>query len=334
MIRITKRWLPLSASLAVAAAMTQAPAHAGSAASSLLAPSSVQVGAGLAIGPELVAVSAVAADRAYGRRGYRGRAYRGARGARAYRGARVYRGARFYGRPYRRAARRHFYAGRRFYRPRFYPNRFYGARFYYPGFRPGFYYGGPGFFYGNRFYRRGFGAGDAALLAAGVIGGAILIDNAFDRSEARYTRYDAGTIPNRQGTRSRSTIPSLNGRPLPAERDFDEAPLDDRGADGIPPLEGGAVDGADVGEEIAALGPLDGNYLDAYRLCTNELRDRLGRQGVRVAVPSDPQDGGSIAGGVWRLETEFTMRTASGASYLKRMTCEADETTVGYLEIV
>ncbi|MEM9706521.1 MAG: hypothetical protein AAF850_10655 [Pseudomonadota bacterium] len=57
------------------------------------------------------------------------------------------------------------------------PVGFYGPRFY----RGGFY--GPRFrrgFYGPRFRRRGIGPGEAALIAGGIIGGAILIDRAFD----------------------------------------------------------------------------------------------------------------------------------------------------------
>ncbi|MEM6414550.1 MAG: hypothetical protein AAF720_07830 [Pseudomonadota bacterium] len=74
-----------------------------------------------------------------------------------------------YGRPYKRSFYRGGYRRRGFYR----------HGFYRPGFRAGFGYGGfygyPRYFYGGHF------RGDTALIAAGILGGVVLIDRALER---------------------------------------------------------------------------------------------------------------------------------------------------------
>ncbi|MEO0674387.1 MAG: hypothetical protein AAFY32_05200, partial [Pseudomonadota bacterium] len=191
--------------------------------------------------------------------------------------------------------------------------RFYGSRFYRPGFHPGFrrgfFYGGPGYFYGSRFYRRGFLPGDAFLLSSGIIGGAILIDrsldaNGFNDGARSGARSLGGAFPSQNSQRSASA---------------------DRSAD-VPPLNG---------EPEVLLGGFTGNYQAAYQQCVDTLTARLAERDIVVSVPGAPQSGGDLAGGsnAWRFNAEFTTRDPDGASFLRTLTCEVEDAAVSYLEI-
>ncbi len=120
--------------------------------------------AAASLGVALTTAGPAFAGGGYGHHGYYGSKFHGSK----------FRGSKFRG------------GGRGFYGPRYY------GRGYYRGYNRGFrgYRG----YRGKRYYRgRGFGPGDAALVAGGIIGGAILLDSIEDNRRYRERRaYEAG----------------------------------------------------------------------------------------------------------------------------------------------
>lgn len=180
------------------------------------------------------------------------------------------------------------------------------------------------YYYGSRHYRRhhhghGLGAGEAALLAAGIIGGVILIDRAIENERARERYY------------SRAYEPYYAGyEPAPA-RDFyyrrddrfagDESEFHDNG--GLDALAGGPAD----------RGP-SYNYGAAYNDCKAEIREAAGDGGLLVALPARPQRIEPIEGGAAvRFTADILARDLAGAEYRRVVTCEADARGVRFLEI-
>jgi hypothetical protein len=186
------------------------------------------------------------------------------------------------------------------------------------------YYGG-GHYYGSRHYRGrhhhgGLSGGEAALLAAGIIGGVILIDRALenDRDRAYADSYD----PYR-GDRYVSREPSRDFYYRRDDRAYgagDDDFSDNRALEGE--LAGGGQSGAGY------------NYGAAYNDCKAETRDAAGDSGLLVALPArprviDPIDDGAAV----RFTADILARDINGAEYRRVMTCEADSEGVRFLEL-
>ncbi|MEO0398423.1 MAG: hypothetical protein AAF224_03245 [Pseudomonadota bacterium] len=300
--------------------------------------------------------------------------------------------------------------GRGFYRDRFYRRGFHRGGFYGGGFyRRGFYghpWYGPGFrrggFYhpGPRYYRRGgLSGGEAALIAAGVIGGVILIDRALERQwederarayvdararerarrrfyeERGYRLYDGTTARdrlddredglNRERRRLESVRRDLEAdrRAFERERDayeqrrrdprYDQEPSDRRfdrlnGSQDIRPRGNrGEHEARDLDDELLGAGGLDrengrrsigvsnNRFLRAaFDACAGETRRAAAEDGLMAALPGAPALVDVDAGGVYRLEADFTVNGDDGETYRRTMRCEADEAGVAFLEIV
>lgn len=189
-------------------------------------------------------------------------------------------------------------------------------------------------YYDDRHERRGhISGGEAALIAAGVIGGVILIDRALDNRERRYDdRYDrrGGAFDDDyyyerddRDYRDRSS-----GRAY--DRGFEEgysSAREDRDIDDI--LLGDEATGAPTRE--AARRP---QYADvAFRECVAETRGAAGQGGLRVAMPGVPDEVEELADGSVRMSATFRASNARGEQWTRRFVCEADDQGVKLLQV-
>ncbi len=196
-----------------------------------------------------------------------------------------------------------------------------------------------------RYYRHrrggdGLSGAEAGLIAAGIVGAAILLDSANDRYryDDRYDRdrYDDRYYRERYYDRGRYYDPYRRGGYDDrygyggdlyyrrddygrsggwTDRDWDDLYDDDLG------LEGGSYRGSSY------------NYGAAYTDCKAEMRDAARDRGISVGVPARPErieriDGGSAV----RFVTSFEVQERGG--YRQTMVCEADASGVRFIELV
>lgn len=217
------------------------------------------------------------------------------------------------------------------------------------GFHGGYgYYGarhfGPRYYghgrYGRGYYRGrgGLSGGEAALIALGVVGGAILIDRALDdrrdRFDDRYgddrryrDRY--GDDRRRAGAFDDDYYYQRDGRPYDDDREIRSArgadlPRDDIFAAGEPELLGGEPQS----------GSLDRVAVNAaFRECVAETRGAAGAGGLTVAMPGAPTDVETLADGSVRMVAQFRASNARGQEWSRRFVCEADDRGVRFLQV-
>ena len=227
-----------------------------------------------------------------------------------------------------------------------------GSRHGYHGSRPSYHayhhpqrYNGR-YYYGSRPYRsyhhrRGLSGGEAALIAAGIIGGIILIDRAME-AEA-YDRYSDDRYNDRYNDPYYDRRYQQYGDGYGSGRDFsyrrDErygsGGYDDRSDGRYDDRSDGYDDDLAGGRSYADAGSGSSyNYGAAYNDCKAETRDAAGDSGVIVALPSkprviDPIDGGEAV----RFKADVIARDFQGVEYRRVMTCEADAQGVRFLEI-
>ena len=187
--------------------------------------------------------------------------------------------------------------------------------------------------------RRGrVSGGEAALIAAGIIGGIILIDSAIDNSRRRayddYRRYDAARYDRgrRPGAWDDDYYYRRDGR---AYDDYDRRAEDDRYSrvvrndeellGGPAPLAGKRRTGAELAPDLA----VDA----AFRECVAETRGAAGAGGMTVAMPGVPTEVSSLADGGVRMTAQFRAANARGESWTRRFVCEADEGGVRFLQV-
>lgn len=204
----------------------------------------------------------------------------------------------------------------------------------------------PNYYHGSRHYRRhhkrGLSGGEAALLAAGIIGGVILIDSAIERENRRYA-YEPRYAPPPRGDH----YYRRDDRPTP----YDDGPYgddydgyDDFGEDGLEDdLLGGDFRGGDDRGETYRAAPRTGrqlaggryNYGAAYNDCKAETRAAAGDAGLFVALPAKPgriqpiDDGAAV-----RFTADYLAQDRGGGEWRRTMVCEADEGGVRFLELV
>jgi hypothetical protein len=197
----------------------------------------------------------------------------------------------------------------------------------------------------NRYRRHGRGhlsGGEAALIAAGIIGGVILIDKALDnrdsrgRYDDRYRRYDdrdrrgGDDYYYRRDDRydDRYSDSAFEERRFDDERDEDwgyrsVGSADDRRSDDL--------DDILLGDDGARPGPA---YADiAFRECVAETRGAAGAGGLLVAMPGAPARIEELADGSLRMSASFRASNARGDEWTRRFVCEADEDGVKLLRI-
>lgn len=202
----------------------------------------------------------------------------------------------------------------------------------------GYYSGGR---YGRGHYRGrgGLSGGEAALIAVGIIGGAILIDRALDDRRDRYDdryyddrRYrdrDYDDRRRRAGAFDDDYYYQRDSRPYEYDDEIRSARADDfsrdepRGA-GEPELLGGEP----------RSGSLDRVAVNAaFRECVAETRGAAGAGGLTVAMPGAPTDIETLADGSVRMVAQFRASNARGEEWSRRFVCEADERGVRFLQV-
>lgn len=199
----------------------------------------------------------------------------------------------------------------------------------------GYGYSSHDYYYGSYGYRHhgghrgrhgdrhgGLSDGQAVLLAAGIIGGAILIDRAIENDRARDGYYSGGYDPGYD--RGYGPAPSRDFSYRRDERTYDG---DDNGFEDNRALEG----------ELAGGEPASGaryNYGAAYNDCKAETRDAARDSGVLVALPARPRAIDPIDDGAGvRFTADVIATGVGGAQYRRVMTCEADKGGVRFLEL-
>lgn len=187
-------------------------------------------------------------------------------------------------------------------------------------------------YYDYRRHRRGghISGGEAALIAAGIIGGVILIDRALDNRDERNDRYYDDRY--RRGAFDDGYYYQRDDRSYGgySDRGYDrgyeegyERAVEERDADLDDRLLG---DGDD-----ARLGP---SYVEtAFRECVAETRGAAGAGGLFVAMPGAPSDVEELADGSVRMSASFRASNARGDEWTRRFVCEADEGGVRFLQV-
>ena len=219
----------------------------------------------------------------------------------------------------------------------------------------------------------GLSGAEAALIAAGIIGGVILIDQAIENSKApkpyygaygyngrdRYYRqyrpyygaYDYGTYGDapisdgdwgavdeeRLALAEERRKLAEERRKLNEERRRLENARTGRGTKGTSPSRGRADDALDDlllgGEETASQGA---NPLlrRAFAACSAETRLAANTGQVMVALPSAPNAVEALPGGAYRLTADFTAQQTNGVQLRRTMQCDADDKGILRLEIL
>jgi len=212
----------------------------------------------------------------------------------------------------------------------------------------------------RRGHHRGHGridGGEAALIALGVIGGAILINEAIesdrrrDAYEPRYRGYD----PRRDDYYYRRGYPSgaeydsaypenyadsgdsgLQRTPTP-RRAPEPAPEPSPGAASDPlddALLGGAAPEPVTRQPASRQDGVSFPVRIAYRECANEARNAAHRDGQIIAMPAEPTRIEQIGPDRVRLTADLTAQPQRGGQYLRVLTCEADRQGVTFLELI
>lgn len=215
------------------------------------------------------------------------------------------------------------------YGPGYYAPSYYGHDWR-PGRHKG-YWRGDGHHRHYRYHRGGLSGAEAGLIAAGIVGAAILIDSANDRARDRAYRdrdygyggdpYYGGRYDGRYGGgRADSDFYyRRDGRRLSDREwdDFADDPLDRR-LDGRTPR----------------AAPGDYNYGAAYNDCKAETRAAARDEGLTVGLPARPDRIDRIEGGAAvRFVTEFRVEDR-GRGGRQTMVCEADAEGVRFIELV
>lgn len=190
-------------------------------------------------------------------------------------------------------------------------------------------------YYGNRYYgyrhrHRGLSGGEAALIAAGIIGGAILIDRAFDDRRDRYDPYE----DDRRYRRSRGAFDD-GAYYRRDDRSDDDSRVRDDGRASSARFEDDDADEARLagGRVVAQSRPLTASLQAAWRGCVAETRGAAGAGGMIVAAPSEPERIENFADGGARMTARFRAENRRGESFVREIACEADETGVAFLEV-
>lgn len=181
-------------------------------------------------------------------------------------------------------------------------------------------------------YRHHRGGGEAAAIALGVIGGAIIL-NELAENRARQRAYDARYYPYRTPYRGGYGEGYSRG----FDRGFDEG--FDRGQDAGParPLETPLTrpSGGDDLDAVLDGGPNEAGRIsvaEAYQTCLRRVRSALSERGFIVSAPFEPDTAEDI-GGAWKMTaTVLAQRGADDES--RAMYCEADETRVYLVELI
>lgn len=192
-------------------------------------------------------------------------------------------------------------------------------------------------YYNYSHHRRGhISAGEGALIAAGIIGGVILIDRALDNRDRHDDRvYDDN---NRRGAVDDDYYYRRDDRPYDsrsADWDHDGRDYNDRPADENYRSAGSdrEIDDALLGDNRQG-GASPTVLADAaFRDCIAETRGAAGAGGMNVAMPGAPTEVERLADGSVRMTAQFRASNPRGESWTRRFVCEADDQGVRFLQV-
>lgn len=186
-------------------------------------------------------------------------------------------------------------------------------------------------------HRSHISAGEGALIAAGIIGGVILIDRALDNRDRYDDRYDDGR---RYDDRYRRGAFDDGYYYQRDDRAYDDGRYSGRAYDrGFEEGYSSARLDSDADEELlgddipagARARPQIANA--AFRECVAETRGAAGAGGMRVAMPGAPTEVEELADGSVRLTAQFRASNARGEQWTRRFVCEADDQGVRFLQV-
>lgn len=215
----------------------------------------------------------------------------------------------------------------------------YQPRHYSYGYSYGYgsHYGNYGY-YGRHRHGGHISGGEAALIAAGIIGGVILIDRALDnrdRYDDRYyfdRRYDSRT---RRGAFDDDYYYQRDDRPYEDRRadwEYDGRNFNDDRSGARVSTARGDLDDELLGDN--ARGPRPAILADAaFRECVAETRGAAGAGGMNVAMPGAPTEVERLADGSVRMTAQFRASNARGESWTRRFVCETDDQGVRFLQV-
>jgi hypothetical protein len=192
--------------------------------------------------------------------------------------------------------------------------------------------------YGHYRHRGHISAGEGALIAAGIIGGVILIDRALDNRD-RYDRYGDRYYDRRYDNRRYDDRDRLssddNYHYRRDDRDDDGRYVDDRSYNDRYSAAGSDsdIDEALLGDDARA-GSRPAVLADAaFRECVAETRGAAGAGGMTVAMPGAPTEVERLADGSIRMTAQFRAAGQRGESWNRRFVCEADGEGVRFLQV-
>lgn len=193
--------------------------------------------------------------------------------------------------------------------------------------------------YGYRHKRRGgLSGGEAALIAAGIIGGVILIDSALDNQNRRYDdRYDDRYDRRYDDRYERRGAYDYERDDREYDYGRNAGGVYDRGFE-----EGYSTARADRNIDDILLGDdeINGRYAGrprfaeaAFRECAAETRGAATADGLRVAMPGAPDRVEELADGSVRMSATFRASNGQGGQWTRRFVCEADDQGVRFLQV-
>ena len=207
---------------------------------------------------------------------------------------------------------------------------YYGDQWRYDGYRAswrGDYYAGHHRHYRYKRHKGGLSGAEAGLIAAGIVGAAILIDSASERS-SRSRYYDDRPVRRYEdyGRYDRTYGERYDGGDFYYRRD--DRRLSDRA------WEDYRDDEIDRRLDGEAARPGEYNYGAAFNDCKAETREAARREGLTVGLPARPDEIDGLEGGTAvRFVSRFEMQERGG-SFRRTMVCEADASGVRFLELV
>lgn len=188
-------------------------------------------------------------------------------------------------------------------------------------------------------HRGRLSGGEAALIAAGIIGGAILIDRALDNRD----RYDDRNYSDRRyDSRSRRGAFNDDYYYQRDDRRYDDgrrADWDYDGRDYNDTRSGARVSDArgEANDELLGANERGARPViladAAFRECVAETRGAAGAGGMSVAMPGAPTGVERLADGSVRMTAQFRASNARGESWTRRFVCETDDQGVRFLQV-
>ena len=194
----------------------------------------------------------------------------------------------------------------------------------------------------RRHHRHGRG-GDAALIALGVIGGAIILNEATkdDRRYAYEDRRYRDDVRHRRYDPRRDDYYYQRGR---EQAPYDEDYEDEFEEDAPRSAPSRSVERDDLDDQLLGGDEESRNQVRgeerltfsvqaAYQECSHEARNAASRDGQFVAMPAQPTNVEVLDRDLVRITADLTAQDQRGRQFLRTLTCEADPDRITFLRL-